>query len=163
MADIIRVMLPSRRQLLLSLPALSFLPRAWTQVGAAPIRARALNHMTLSASDPKRTIDFYQGLFGMPVQARQGATTCLAIGGGPQFLAVSQTAAGVPPAINHFCLSVDGFDADRIMKVRVRMRGPEAGGAKEGTPELYFGDADGIVCQLQDVSYCGGAGVLGNV
>src|SRR4029077_948862 len=43
------------------------------------------------------------------------------------------------------------------------MRGPEAGGAKEGTPELYFGDPDGIVVQLQDVSYCGGAGVLGNV
>jgi catechol 2,3-dioxygenase-like lactoylglutathione lyase family enzyme len=43
------------------------------------------------------------------------------------------------------------------------MRGPDAGGAKEGTPELYFGDPDGIVVQLQDASYCGGAGVLGNV
>jgi acyl-CoA synthetase (AMP-forming)/AMP-acid ligase II len=49
------------------------------------------------------------------------------------------------------------------MTLRVRMRGPEAGGAKEGTPELYLSDPDGIVVQLQDVSYCGGAGVLGNV
>ena len=169
----------SRRHLLLSLPGLAVVRRIVAQT-AAPIRARALNHMTLAVADPKRTIDFYQGLFGMPVQARQGPTTCLAIGSGPQFLAVSQTAANVPPAINHYCLSVDGFNADRIvkvltdhglaksdvngpMKVRVRMRGPEAGGAKEGTPELYFGDPDGIVCQLQDVKYCGGAGVLGEV
>ena len=140
----------------------------------------ALNHLTLAVSDPKRTIDFYQGLFGMPVQARQGATTLLRMGSGPQFLAVSAAAPNTAPAINHYCLSVDGFNADRIvkvltdrgltkgeengaMKVRVRMRGPDAGGAKEGTPELYFGDPDGIVVQLQDASYCGGAGVLGNV
>jgi catechol 2,3-dioxygenase-like lactoylglutathione lyase family enzyme len=49
------------------------------------------------------------------------------------------------------------------MKVRVRMRGPESGGAPGGTPELYFGDPDGIVVQLQDPTYCGGAGPLGSV
>jgi catechol 2,3-dioxygenase-like lactoylglutathione lyase family enzyme len=102
------------------------------------------------------------------------------MGSGPQFLAVSAAAPNAAPAINHFCLTVDGFNADRIvrlltdrgltpneaggpMTVRVRMRGPEAGGAKDGTPELYFGDPDGIVCQLQDASYCGGGGALGNV
>jgi catechol 2,3-dioxygenase-like lactoylglutathione lyase family enzyme len=47
------------------------------------------------------------------------------------------------------------------MKARVRMRGPDAGGAKEGSPEIYFGDPDGIVVQLQDPKYCGGAGLLG--
>jgi len=182
----------SRRQLLLSLPALAAARRVIAQTANPPIRVRALNHMTLAVSDPKRSVEFYQGLFGMPVQARQGATTLLRIGAGPQFLALSQTAANAAPAINHFCLTVDGFNVDRILKVlaergvtrsdtsgstnaggggsnggpmkwRVRMRGPEAGGAKEGTPELYFGDPDGIVVQLQDVSYCGGAGVLGNV
>jgi catechol 2,3-dioxygenase-like lactoylglutathione lyase family enzyme len=170
----------SRRHLLLSLPGLALAPRVFAQAGQPPIRVHALNHMTLAVSDPKRTIDFYQGLFGMPVQARQGATTLLRMGSGPQFLAVSAAAPNTAPAINHYCLSVDGFNADRIvkvltdhgltkseengaMKVRVRMRGPDAGGAKEGTPEIYFGDPDGIVCQLQDASYCGGAGVLGNV
>src|SRR2546421_476818 len=49
------------------------------------------------------------------------------------------------------------------MKVRVSKRGPENGGAKEGTPELFLGDPDGFVVQLQDTSYCGGAGALGNV
>lgn len=170
----------SRRHLLLSLPGLALAPRVFAQAGQPPIRVHALNHLTLAVSDPKRTIDFYQELFGMPVQARQGATTLLRMGSGPQFLAVSAAAPNTAPAINHYCLSVDGFNADRIvkvltdrgltksdengaLKVRVRMRGPDAGGAKEGTPELYVGDPDGIVVQLQDASYCGGAGVLGNV
>jgi catechol 2,3-dioxygenase-like lactoylglutathione lyase family enzyme len=47
--------------------------------------------------------------------------------------------------------------------MRVRLRGPDAGGAKDGTPELYFGDPDGIAIQLQDPKYCGGAGPLGTV
>ena len=42
------------------------------------------------------------------------------------------------------------------------MRGPESGGAPGGTPELYFGDPDGIVVQLQDTTYCGGSGILGS-
>jgi catechol 2,3-dioxygenase-like lactoylglutathione lyase family enzyme len=49
------------------------------------------------------------------------------------------------------------------MKAAVTRRGPDAGGAKDGTPDLLFGDPDGIVCQLQDASFCGGAGALGNV
>src|SRR6185295_6021316 len=115
-----------RRDFLKSLPALAAAPRLLAQAPGSPlIPVRALNHMTLSVSDPKRSIDFYQGLFGMPIQARQGPTTLLRIGAGPQFLALS-------------------------------------GAGASGTPELYFGDPDGIVVQLQDTTYCGGSGVLGS-
>jgi catechol 2,3-dioxygenase-like lactoylglutathione lyase family enzyme len=34
--------------------------------------------------DVKRSVDFYQGLFGMPVISRQGNTTNLRIGAGPR-------------------------------------------------------------------------------
>ena len=54
------------------------------QAGSPPMRVRGLNHMTLAVSDPKRSIEFYQGLFGMPIQARQGPTVLLSIGSGPQ-------------------------------------------------------------------------------
>ena len=37
------------------------------------------------------------------------------------------------------------------------------GQAPEGTPELYFSDPDGLSIQLQDPSYCGGGGYLGEV
>ena len=178
----------SRRNLLLSVPALAMASRAAAQSNKPPIPVRTLNHMTLTVSDQKRSLEFYQGLFGLPVQHRQGATIGLQIGSGPlQYVSLGRGSANAKPGINHFCLTVEGFNVDRIMKLLadhgvtrsdatvgsvprgapmkawIRMRGEDAGGAKEGTPELYLGDPDGIVVQLQDTSYCGGAGVLGNV
>jgi len=179
----------TRRKLLLSLPALAVVRHAFAQGSTPPIRVRGINHVTLSVSDVKRSVDFYQGLFGMPVTSRQGMTTNLRIGAGPQFLGVS-AAGSNPPNINHLCLAVDNFDVERITRIlaqrgitksdaagnagggglgggpmlmRVRMRGPEAGGDQAGTPELYFSDPDGLVVQLQDPRYCGGRGAFGNV
>jgi catechol 2,3-dioxygenase-like lactoylglutathione lyase family enzyme len=140
---------------------------------------RGINHVTLLVSDVKRSVDFYQGLFGMPVISRQGAATNLQVGSGPQFLGVAP-AGSSSTRIDHFCLGVENFDVDRLigilgrsgltqsdtagpMRVRVRRRGPDAGGASEATPELYFGDPDGITVQLQDPRYCGGTGRLGDV
>ena len=166
----------SRRIFLGSLAALAVAPPALAQTGP-PIPVRAINHMTLSVSDPARSLQWYQGLFGMPVAARQAETVVLRVGDGPQFMALGGGASSTP-RITHLCLAVDDFDADRLvrslgengvasssssgpMRSRVRMRGEEFGGAPEGTLELYFGDPDGVVIQLQDSSYCGGAGVLG--
>src|SRR5207247_6762877 len=116
----------------------------------------------------------------MPVINRQGTTSAgLQIGNGPQHLGLN-SAGSNSPKINHICFAVDNVNVDRLkailvqrgiteseaaepMRMRVRMRGPEAGGGKEGTPEFYFRDPDGIVIQLQDPRYCGGAGPLGNV
>jgi catechol 2,3-dioxygenase-like lactoylglutathione lyase family enzyme len=178
----------SRRDVLLSLPALAASARVFAQP-PSPIRVTGINHVTLSVSDVKRSVDFYQGLFGMPIVSRQGETRGLRIGAGPQHLGIS-AAGSAAPNINHICLGVDGFDVDRItaaltargfmksdvagnagggglgggpMTMRVRVRGPEAGGGRDGTPELYFSDADGIVMQLQDATYCSGSGRLGNV
>ena len=177
----------SRRRLLQSIPALLMAPRVFGQTGSAPLRVTGINHVTVSVSDVKRSVDFYQGLFGMPVASRQGVTTNLRIGAGPQFLGIG-AAGSSPPRINHLCLGVEGFDVNRItaalaargitksdspgtagggsadgpMKMRVRTRGPDAGGDRAGTPELYFTDPDGIVVQLQDPRYCGGGGPLGN-
>ncbi|MQA31095.1 MAG: hypothetical protein GEU82_14890 [Luteitalea sp.] len=62
-----------RRRFLFSLPALIAAPRLLAQSGATgSIRVRTLNHLTIAVSDPKRSIEFYQGLLGMPIQARQG-------------------------------------------------------------------------------------------
>ena len=81
-------------------------------------------------------------------------------------------------------MTMEGFHSDKVLKTladfgikpRGDARTPAAplvsylsirrgdrGGAKDGTAELYFTDPDGIVMQLQDVSYCGGAGTLGEV
>tara|TARA_B110000879_G_scaffold182974_1_gene241347 strand:+ start:6330 stop:7412 length:1083 start_codon:yes stop_codon:yes gene_type:complete len=142
-----------------------------------PMAVSAINHMTLAVSDPTASLAWYQGLFGLPIVARQGGTVVLQVGDGPQFIALGGNASD-NPRITHYCLAVDNFDhskavqilaengvdaanASAVMQSRVRMRGEEFGGAVNGTPELYFGDPDGIVVQLQDSSYCGGAGLLG--
>jgi catechol 2,3-dioxygenase-like lactoylglutathione lyase family enzyme len=170
----------TRRNLLHSLPAAALALRARAQAPKPSIRVTGLSHMTLSVSDPKRSLQFYQGLFGMPIQAHQGPTTILRIGPGPQFVALSGVGANGRPGINHWCVFTPNFHAERAlatlaqhgitksetngaMKVRVRLRGPENGGAKEGTPEMYVGDPDGLVIQIQDTQYCGGAGVMGNI
>jgi catechol 2,3-dioxygenase-like lactoylglutathione lyase family enzyme len=169
----------SRRRALLSLPALATLSRVLAQTSKPPIRVRAFSHMTLTVSDRKRSMEFYQGLFGLSVQHRQGVSVGLRLGSGPQYISLSQGDANARPAIAHFCMTVDRFTVAKVtksladygvlkgnpgpMKTWVRTRGPDGGGAKEGTPELYLGDPDGILVQLQDVSYCGGAGALGNV
>ena len=168
----------SRRAFLGALAAAALAPRALAQ-GGPPIPVTALNHVTIGVSDPARSLAWYQGLFGLPIAARQANTVILRVGDGPQFLAIGG-GSSANPGIGHFCLSVDNFDADRLvgilgghgvassqtsgpMEVRIRMRGAEFGGAPEGTPELYFGDPDGVVVQLQDSTYCGGEGVLGDV
>ena len=52
--------------------------------GAKPtIPLKGFNNFRLNVSDVKRSVDFYQGLFGMPIQARQGETVILRIGSGP--------------------------------------------------------------------------------
>jgi hypothetical protein len=95
-------------------------------------------------------------------------------------------AVPMPASINHLCMNMDNFDPDRVIKALesyglkprgqaqgpgpapplvhyISMRMENRGGAKEGTPELYFTDPDGLLIQLQDTKYCGGAGVLGEV
>ena len=173
----------SRRQLFLSLPGLALAPRLTSTLfaqAAPPLRVRGINHIGLAVADAKRSVEFYQNVFGMPVRGRQGSMTLLQIGAGPQFLAIAPVANGAAPSITHYCLGVEGFNFDRAlaalaaqgvqkssaigpMKALVESRGPDMNGAKEGTTELSFGDPDGIVCQLQDAGYCGGAGPLGTV
>ncbi len=165
----------TRRTFLGSLAALAAAPRSFAQTGP-PIPVSSINHMTLSVSDPAQSLEWYQGLFGMPVAARQANTVILRVGAGPQFMAIGGGASSAP-SINHLCLSTPGFSADDIttvlqrtvgreldagqLNLRIRMRDDEFGGAPEGTPELCVEDYDGIVLQLQDTAYCGGEGLLG--
>jgi hypothetical protein len=56
-----------------------------------------------------------------------------------------------------------GTGAPGPLKSYITLRMPNRGGAEGGTPELYFTDPDGLLLQLQDVSYCGGGGYLGEI
>jgi catechol 2,3-dioxygenase-like lactoylglutathione lyase family enzyme len=104
-------------------------------------------------------------------------------GGGGGRGARGGAAQGPTANINHICMNLEGFNSDNVIKTLesygikprvgnagtpplisyVSLRMENRGGAPGGTPELYFTDPDGLLLQLQDVRYCGGGGVLGEV
>ena len=165
----------TRRELVLALSTLIVArPAAGAAAsqGAAPIPVTTMNHVTVVVSDLQRSREFYQRVLGLPLMTTQGTerdwdaptVPVLGIGGGPQFIALSQ---GDRPHINHYCLGMEGFDAaevaDRLaqhgIEARIRMRADSNPPAEE----LMFDDPDGIPVQIQDVSYCGGSGKLGDL
>ena len=162
----------TRRELVLSLSALLLVRRdAAAQPSAPPISVSTLNHVTLTVSDVQRSVAFYQRIFGMPLVTTQGTAAdwsaptipVLGIGNGPQFITFVR---GDTPSINHYCLGMEGFDANRIVKTLAE-HGVEARVSRSAVREpafiLSFRDPDNISVQIQDVSYCGGSGVLGNL
>ncbi len=174
-----------RRSFLAALPALAMAPRLLAQAPAAPaFRVNGLSQITLTVSDVARSLDFYQGLFGMPIQARQGSAVLLRIGAGPRFLALRPAAAGERPSISALGFGVQNFSVDAAMKTLagkgvtpapataakpgpkqalVHVRRQDEGGSPDGsTRDLFVADPSGIVFQLHDTSYCGGSGALGN-
>jgi catechol 2,3-dioxygenase-like lactoylglutathione lyase family enzyme len=175
----------NRRHFLAALPALALSPRLIAQEGLPRFRVNGLSQITLTVSDVARSLEFYQGLFGMPVQARQGSTVLLRIGNGPRFLALRPASAGERPSISALGFGVQNFSVDSAMKTLaahgitaappnaekpgpkqalVRVRRQNEGGSPDGsTRDLFAADPSGIVFQLHDVSYCGGSGALGSV
>jgi catechol 2,3-dioxygenase-like lactoylglutathione lyase family enzyme len=175
-----------RRSFLVALPVLAMSPRIRAQSSTTTaFRVNGLSQITLTVSDVARSLEFYQGLFGMPVQVRQGSTVLLRIGSGPRFLALRQAAGGERPSISALGISVQDFSIDRAMKTLaahgitaapstaekpgpkqalVRTRRQNEGGSADGsTRDLFVADPSGVVFQLHDVSYCGGSGALGNM
>lgn len=165
----------TRRQMLALLPVAALAPRVFAQ-NLPTIQIRTFNHFQINVADPKRSVEFYQTLFGMPVQARSddpAAPILLRIGSGPQFLSISPVAPGAAPAITHFCFGVEGFNVERELAVLAQhgVTKSDTRGAmkavvttsRQGAREMMVGDPDGLQFQLLDVSYCGGSGPLGNV
>jgi catechol 2,3-dioxygenase-like lactoylglutathione lyase family enzyme len=163
----------SRREMVTSLTALFSAPAVVAAQTAAPlVPVRTLNHVSISVADIKRSVEFYQTLFGMTIKSQQGVganvtasgdgtVVNLAPGPGPEFLGIYQ---GKPAGdIGHFCLGVQNFDADQTMGV-LDGRGVKASMRNRGgSKEIFLTDPDNISVQLTDATYCGGSGPRGNV
>ena len=165
----------TRRAMLLALPGIAFAPRLLAQNQVAPLTTVGLQQITLAVSDIERSLAFYQELFGVSVQARHERSVLLRLGTGPHFLALTE-AGSATPRIDHFGMGVDGFDVDQVLEI-LEGHGITEGGSSGGlsggslkvrvvtrgsTPEIYLGDPNGLVIQLQDPKYCGGSGPLGD-
>lgn len=153
----------SRRELLAALAMIvAASPASAAQSAAKPVgTVKSMNHVSIFVPNVQKSVEFYQGLFGMPLLTRQDPGINLSTGEG--FLGIYPNQAGATGgSINHICFGIENFDADatlkqlvdRGIKGNIRLRGE--------TKELYFTDPDGIRVQLQDVKYVGGTGVLGD-
>lgn len=146
-----------------------------------------LSHFTTYLANKDRANDFYTRAFGKQFQAYQGDSfPLIGVGDGLQFLmyvgGVDESKPTRPGRIDHACFNMTNFSVARILdglsamglSARqeptntgplmhwVSMRMPARGGVEGGTPEVYFSDPDGIAIQLQDETYCGGGGYLGD-
>src|SRR5262249_50349552 len=105
----------TRRDLLRSLPVFAIAPRILSQAPKPVIPVKALNYFALEVSDVKRSVEFYQGLFGMPIQLRRDGGVFLRIGNGPQFLAIMPAGSSAPRIVPSVGMTVENFNADRLV------------------------------------------------
>jgi catechol 2,3-dioxygenase-like lactoylglutathione lyase family enzyme len=167
------------------------LPPPPKAVARSAFQPKSINHVTLTIANGAREKEFYQTVFGLPIRAMQGDGVTLAIGEGTDGIVFNPTTnnPNAISGINHACFTIENFDAERVMatltdmglepietgipallkpltcRVRWRQRANNGGGPTSplGTPEVYFTDPDNIRHQIQDVSYCGGSGRLGQI
>ncbi len=142
-----------------------------------------INHFTAFVNGGERSSDFFLRFFDLKAQAYQATTPSVGIGDGKQFVmfAGGQREGSIPANVHHASFNMEGFMVDDVLlKLEdngvtpqngrplgplmhyISLRMPERGGAEGGTPEVYFTDVDGILLQLQDISYCGGGDYLGS-
>jgi catechol 2,3-dioxygenase-like lactoylglutathione lyase family enzyme len=108
----------SRRQLVASLTAIvaSAASGASAQTPAAQTvstlaQGRSLNHASLAVTDVEKAADFYGTLLNAKVVSRPG-NGGINLGLGDGFLGLYKLAN--PGTVNHICIGVDNFDADRL-------------------------------------------------
>ena len=120
-------------------------------------RAETINHVSIAVSDVERSAEFYQSLLDLEVVSRPG-NGGINLGLGSSFLGLY--ALPDPGRAHHFCLGVDGYDADTLAE-RLRRAGLEPSVDRSplnrttGGDQLYFTDPDGTVVQLCENGYQG--------
>src|SRR5438093_13441590 len=141
----------TRRQLLLALAAIAAPAAAGAQApGGAVMKARMLHHVNLQVSDVARSEAFYRKLLGLPlsriVQGPDNHGLDLP-GSGLIILQRSQT----PGRIDHFCVGVDAFDANR-MRAAIKASGVE-GVQGNAADNFFVKDPDGLRVQVSAIDW----------
>lgn len=151
----------SRRDLVAVLTALAAAPLpALAQPAPAALQAATLNHASLIVSNLERSVAFYQRTFGLEVKSTQQGGVNLAVG--DAFLGIYQAGANATPHINHLCFGLRDFDPARTVAALEARGLPAESRERDGVTQVYTADPDNLRIQLQDVSFCGGLGWLGN-
>ena len=135
----------TRRQLLQALGAFAPAAAAAQPAGSPAMKGRMLHHVNVQVSDVARSEAFYRKLLGLPasrvVQGPDNHGLDLP-GGGLIILQRSDT----PGRIDHFCVGVDNWQADRL-RAATKAAGIERviGTAADN---FFVADPDGLRVQV---------------
>ena len=140
----------TRRELIQGLAALVAAGGAPTPAGAQarPLQATAINHTSVLVTDVQRSADFYRRVFGLTAVSEDTANRILRLGTGGTGVAstlVSLRQQNPPGLIDHFAISVAGFNRDTATQVL-----KEHGLTPDQNIEFGFHvkDPDGAVVQI---------------
>jgi catechol 2,3-dioxygenase-like lactoylglutathione lyase family enzyme len=151
----------SRRELVGILTALAVAPlSAGAQSAPEALKAATLNHASLIVSDLDRSVAFYRRTFGLGIKSTQQGGVNLAVG--DAFLGIYQGGQNAMPHINHICFGIRDFDPAATTAALEAQGLPAESRTRDGVTQVYTADPDSLRIQLQDVSFCGGVGALGN-
>lgn len=139
----------SRRELVGALAALSVTGSAAFAADTG-FQSAGINHVSVTASNLQRSVDFYSRVFNLTPQPRNAANLVQLNVGRTAHLSLRQ---GTNPRFDHFAIGVENFNKDRVVAdLKARGAMPIDGGDGAG---LHVVDPDG---QFVQVIGNGGAG-----
>jgi catechol 2,3-dioxygenase len=118
------------------------------------IKTKGLRHININVSDIKRSLEFYQQVFGMKEMFRDGGLVFLTTPGGDDTVTLCPAGADDPVGgggVSHFGWTIEkGTDLDEAAKQIERAGGKvlSRGEHAPGHPFLYFADPDGYVIEI---------------
>ncbi len=140
----------TRRQLLNALAIIAAPAAAAQTPGASAMKGRWLHHVNVQVSNVARSETFYRTLLGLPpsrvVQGPDNHGLDLPAGG----LIILQR-SDTPGRIDHFCLGVENWNADRL-RAATRAAGIERVQGT-ATDNFFVVDPDGLRVQLSAVDW----------
>lgn len=132
----------SRRELVGTLAALSVAGSS-AFAAEAGFQSAGINHVSITASDLQRSVDFYSRVFNLTRQPRNAENLVQLNVGTNAHLSLRQ---GANPRFDHFAIGIQNFNKDRVMAdLKARGATPIDGGAGAG---LHVADPDGLLVQL---------------
>jgi catechol 2,3-dioxygenase-like lactoylglutathione lyase family enzyme len=120
---------------------------------ATPVRTYGLTHVALAVRDPKRTLRFYQKVFGVVAVYEEDGFIQAQTPGSRDVLVFEKRAgkAGKPGGVAHF-----GFRLTNPNDIKLALRAVKAAGGEilshgefcPGEPYLFFRDPDGYDVEI---------------
>jgi len=145
----------SRRGLIEAVAALSVAAGAAqaqnADQAASVVRAKTLNHVTITTSNVSQSTAFYQRLTGLKVRDRAANFCELELENG--FLGLyAPWEAKQRLGLDHVCLGIEGYEPKALLS-ELKTRMPEARPTLEFGDQIYVRDPDGAKVQLAGVKY----------